>query len=342
MDMSALIFVLIAALAGAYRIDLPPGVQVEGMTQAPGSNILASDIRTGAIYLVDVRSGLTTTAVRGDPKRQGGGLFATKKIVFQAGGGIVVKSSSYPPREDTLLGKDPKSVTPALYAFDLVSGKTLAACEIEDGGFVNDVIADDDFAYFTDSFRPVVYKLSLKELEKCQIERIPLPLPDFKSMDGIWRANGIEFYKGGLLVTNLQNDGLYYVDLRREDERKQCPADASPDAEECTTASIVIPPGGLIRADGLWVTHAHGEALLYVAQDFLNLVSVWRLEMDKKRAVCAIPVRNITSPDFQITSTLGIHGRTLVTANSRFTEIDCFTDISPDVQFTLAVVDIDG
>lgn len=263
-------------------IPLPPGVRAEGVTHAAGTNYLAADISTGNIYLIDIESGLITSAVRARTPRVGVGLYATKKYIVNAGAG--------PARGAPSAG---------LHVYDLVTGEEAGSCSIDDGVFVNDVVADGSYAYYTDSGQPVIYKLSLTTLPNCNVIRIPLP----SAFQGEgFRGNGIIKYKGGLIVVNSSLGALFFVDLLLKNR-----------------VSRITGDGTVTNADGIDIVKRGTRYLLYIAQNRLNLVSEWVVIMTNNRQVFVKKRRDFSRPAaFRTPTTVAVNGRTVVVANFNF------------------------
>lgn len=315
MTLFALLITLFTlALVHARTIYLPPSVQVEGIVHAAGTNFFVSDIRSAAIFLVDIDSGLVTTAIPPAQNRTALGMYVSRGRLFVARGGRIG------------FGNGPGPSPPLLDVYDIATGTVLASCPVNAGAAVNDVAVDPDFAYYTDSLLGVVYKLRLARLGACEIEKIRLPRPFFKrtfelSADGI-RANGIIKYKQGLVVANFGLATLFFIDLLNGNKGQQ-----------------LLPIGSLAGPDGLEIDRRKGGSLLYVAQPGENLVSVWKLSIDNRR-VSANFVRNITSGEFEAPTTVALSGRTLVVANSRFGEVSPLDPIPKNFRTSVSAVHI--
>lgn len=263
-------------------INLPAGVRAEGIAHAAGSNYVAADFATGTIYLIDVASELITTAVRPPTPRIGVGLFVTKKYIVNAGAG--------PTRG---------APTAGLHVYDVVTGQEAASCSVDDGVFVNDVVADSEYAYYTDSGRPYVYRLSLQSLPMCQVDMIQLP-PPF-SGEG-FRANGIIKFRGGLVVANRELGSLFFIDLLRKNR-----------------ASRLTPNDAVLYADGLDIAYRNSQSFLYVAQNRLNLITEWSISMSGDRKVSVKKRRDFSRPNiFRTPTTVAVSGHTVVVANFNF------------------------
>lgn len=283
-----LIALLLPHIIYAKVITLPEGVRVEGVTHARGTNFFAGDINTGRILLVDVESELITTAVPAS-SRSVTGMYATAPGRLFAGGG----GPSAPFRSG--------STGSYLHVYNIVSGSLIASCgERLNPGMVNDVVADREYAYYTDSFRGSLYRLTIAALPRCEVKVIDLG-DDFKGQG--FQANGIVSYRSGLIVANTARGTIFFVDLRRANRVTQ-----------------IVPDGSIMGVDGLAVTRIEGKVSLYVTQNRASQVSVWNVLFDGKTRLVTVELeRVIKRPSFRTPSTSGVGGGYLVTTNIDFT-----------------------
>ena len=171
------------------------------------------------------------------------------------------------------------------------TGATLATVTLTSGtSFVNDVVTQGQTAWFTDSLQPQLYAVTHSD---GAVTTLPLT--------GDWvqgagnNANGIETTPDGdaLLVINSFNGTLYRVD-------------------PTTGVATVVQGGtGLANGDGLLV---QGNTL-YVVQNRSNQVAVLHISDDGTSAALQ---RTITSPDFQVPSTIARWGHRLYLPNAQF------------------------
>lgn len=110
---------------------------------------------------------------------------------------------------------------------------------------------------------------------------------------------GIVGYADGLLIANSFLAGVYYLDL---------------DTKE---VSVAIPPETVITADGLAID---GDTL-YVAQNGIDIVSVWELA-SMSGNVSTTHLGNLESEYFDAPATCRIDGDTLYAANARFVSLE--------------------
>ncbi len=139
---------LLAAAAGQAsgaafpkRIALPNGFQPEGIASA-GQQFYAGSIPTGAVYRGSLRTGKGTVLVPPREGRAAIGLAVNRGLLFVAGG-----------------------PTGKAFVYDAKTGGDVATFQLATGPgptFVNDVVVTKRVAWFTDSFRPVLYRVPLR------------------------------------------------------------------------------------------------------------------------------------------------------------------------------------
>ena len=177
---------------------------------------------------------------------------------------------------------------------DTRSGAVLATYDFADAPtFVNDVVLSNGAAWFTDSQRAVLYRVPT-DLSGDVTE---LPLSGaWQQVPGAFNANGIATTQDGaaLLVVQSVTGSLFRVD----------PA---------TGAATLVDLGGyaLTNGDGLL---RHGRTL-FVVQNRDNKVAVLELERD---GTAGTLVDTLTSPEFDVPTTVATFGRSLYLPNARF------------------------
>jgi hypothetical protein len=279
-------------------IDLPNGFQPEGVVMGRGTTIYAGSRVTGAIYQADVRTGLGSLLVPPQEGRASLGLEFDPRTgyLFVAGG-----------------------PTGNAYIYNTATGDTVAELDLAPAGptFVNDVAVTQFAAYFTDSLRPVLYRVPLlpggRLPSSGAVEEIELG-GDFAFVAG-FNANGIVATPGGksLIIVNTALGTLYNVD----------PATGLATLIDLDGASV---PNG----DGLLLVGRR----LFVVQNFLNQVGVVRL--DSGFASGEI-VQVLTDPDFDIPTTITRFGGSLYAVNARFS-----TPPTPDTAYWIARLPMPG
>ncbi|WP_434995002.1 hypothetical protein [Arthrobacter sp. Ld5] len=185
------------------------------------------------------------------------------------------------------------------YVYDTDTGQAVADFQLATGdAFINDVTLTRDGAYFTDSrsaalyFVPVGHDGALGEPET-----IVLSGPAAAVTPG-FNLNGITSVDRGrtLIVAHSANQAIYTVD---------------PD----TGVSAVIATGALPNVDGIL---AKGDTV-YAVQNRINQVSRIDLSRDLTRG----EVEDIiTSPLFDVPTTVALFGNTLALVNAKFGVVD--------------------
>jgi sugar lactone lactonase YvrE len=288
-------FASLAAPPKAFpkRIMLPNGFQPEGIATGRGTDFyvgslgrLADDGVTtigGAIYKGDLRTGQGQVLVPSEAGRMAIGLAVDRRTnyLFVAGG---------PFGNATV--------------YDAATGATVAEYQLTTAPFltnlINDVIVTRQAAYFTDSFRPFLYRVPLGPggalLDPAMVQEIPLG-GDFDHVPGQINANGIDATPNGkwLVVVNYHLGTLYRVE---------------PDTGMAVQIDIggdTLPYGDGILLDG---------KTLYVMQNEFNHIAVVDLAPD---LLSGTVVRYITDPDyFKVPTTIAEFGSNLYAVNSRF------------------------
>jgi sugar lactone lactonase YvrE len=241
---------------------LPEGIATVGSTAYLGSradgDILRLDLRTG-VYEV-FSQGPGTPAV---------GVKARDGLLWVAGG-------------NSGTGR----------VVDLATGDTLETFAFTTAPtFVNDVVLTGDAAWFTDSLKPQLYRVSLGDWSVTT-----LPLSGEWEQNAGNNANGITTTPDGsaLIVVNSSNGTLYRVD---------------PGTGEATA----VDTGGVVLANGDGLLR-QGRTL-YVVQNRLNKIAVLRLSSDGTSAEWR---REITSPDFDVPTTVARWDQRLYLPNAKF------------------------
>lgn len=257
-------------------IELPNGFQPEGITIGPGGTAYIGSLADGDIYVVDLRTGEEVTTIEGPGTPSVGLKIDNHGRLFIAGG---------PTGEARVV--------------DAGTGELLASYQLTTAPtFVNDVVVTRDAAWFTDSQQAQLYKLPLGpggELPDAdEIEVLPLS-GDWVQQPG-FNANGIAETPDhqALLVIQSVTGTLFRVDPE-------------------TGVATAVDLGGatLPSGDGLLVV----GTTLYVVQNFLNTVTVVRLDA---AGTSGEIVDELTSPAFRVPTTVARYGNSLFLPNARF------------------------
>jgi sugar lactone lactonase YvrE len=271
----AVAFVAGTAPAGAaarpHLISLPDGFQPEGIATR-GTTFYVGSISTGAIYSGDLRSGEGSILVPAKQGRSAIGLSLRDGMLFVAGGG-----------------------TGNAYVYDAATGATLGVFQLTSGStFVNDVVATNDAAYFTDSVNAVVYELPFSGGSFGTPRPIPLT-GDIVYQTG-FNANGIDATpEGDTLVLVQSNTGrLFTVD----------PGTGVTTAIDLGGDSVVNGDGILLDGRKLWVVENRD-----------NLLTLVRLAPDLSSGTV---VDSWKVKGFDVPTTVARSGNHLVLVNARF------------------------
>jgi sugar lactone lactonase YvrE len=254
-------------------IQLPVGFQPEGVEIGKGTTFYAGSVATGAIYRGDLRTG--------------------KGAVFIQPSGRTATGIEYDHNRLFVAG----AATGSAYVYDARSGALLKTYQLATAPtFINDVVVTHDAAYFTDSSKPVLYKIPLGPGGSLgAAQTIPLS-GDYTHLAG-FNLNGIDATSNGKVLVAVQtvNGRLYRIDP------------TTGVAKTITLANGESVPNG----DGILL---EGKTL-YVVQNQNNAIAVVRLASDLGSGV----VRNrITDSDFNVPTTIDRLGHWLYAVNARF------------------------
>jgi sugar lactone lactonase YvrE len=275
-------------------INLPAGWLPEGVVIGPGAVIYSGSRANGAIYAADLVTGLGRILVPGQPGRIAVGLsFDRRSNAIFVAGGA----------------------TGHAYVYDADSGAELADYTLTTAtpAFINDVIVTREAAYFTNSNRAEFYRLPLGpggELPAADaVQAIPFS-GEYQQVSG-FNTNGIEATPNGdwLIVVHSSLGLLYRVD-------------------PLTGAALAIKLGdaSMTNGDGILL---HGNTL-YVVRNRLNEIAVVELADD---LLSGAVTRTITSPNFDVPTTIARLGDALYAVNARFT-----TPPTPETTYTIVRV----
>ena len=190
------------------------------------------------------------------------------------------------------------AATGKAFIYDAKTGALIREYQLADAPtFINDVVVTKDAAYFTDSNRAVIFKLPLGNGGSLPAAAQTLALTgDFQLVAG-FNLNGIVASPDGKTLIAVQsNTGkLFAIDPN-------------------TGATRLIDLGGatLVNGDGLLL---HGKTL-YVVQNQNNRIAVVTLAANLGSGTVT---RTITSPGFDIPTTVASFGSRLYAVNARFT-----------------------
>lgn len=275
-----------AAAAFPSRVDLPDGFQPEGIATA-GEQFYAGSIPTGAVFRGSLRTGEGSLLVPAQTGRAAIGLKVDRGRIFVAGG-----------------------PTGMAFVYDARTGANIASYELSSGGsFINDVVVTRQAAWFTDSFKPVVYRLPLgpggAPSPQSAVETVDLS-GDYHHVDGGFNLNGIDATPVGkaLLAVQTATGTLFRI---------------TPDDD--ATAIVLADGESVPNGDGILLA---GKTL-YVVQNQSNLVAKIALTPD---LTAGEVVTRIGDSGLDVPTTIAEHGSRLYAVNARFT-----TPPSPSTEY---------
>lgn len=300
----AVLFLAIAARSGEAQgppdlfpeiVLLPNGFAPEGVVTGYGPTLFAGSLATGDIYGANLITGEGEIVVDAPEGRTAVGLSFDRRTgyIYVAGG-------------DTGMA----------FVYDSRTGESVASYELTDPGtFINDVVVTRDAAYFTDSFRPVLYKVPLgpggSPADPSEVEEIMLS-GDFTFVPDAFNTNGIDARPNGkwLIIVNSATGELYRVD---------------PNTGEATLIDLddgeTLPNGDGILLQGF---------TLYVVQNQLNQIA--EVELDPGLTSGEVE-EVITNPNFDVPTTVTSFGPYLYAVNARFG-----TPVTPDTEYDVVQV----
>jgi sugar lactone lactonase YvrE len=274
---AAMLVTSAAGAQGAFpnRIDLPDGFQPEGIAIA-GEQFYVGSIPTAAVYRGSLRTGQGVVLVQPQTGRAAIGLKVDRGRLFVAGGD-----------------------TGRAFVYDARTGAGIASYRLSTGGsFINDVVVTQRAAWFTDSFKPVLYRVPLgpngRPAAASTVRTVRLK-GAYRQAAG-FNVNGIDANGNGNLLVIVQSG---------------------------TGKLFTVTPGGVTReivlANGESVVNGDGILLdgstLYVAQNRMNAVA--RIALARNLRSGRV-VRRITDPGLDVPTTIADLGTRLYAVNARF------------------------
>jgi sugar lactone lactonase YvrE len=200
------------------------------------------------------------------------------------------------------------ATTGKAFVYDAKSGALLKEYQLTTaaGAFINDVVVTKNGAYFTDSGSAVIYRVP-KDLGAAQTIALT---GDFQlaagfNLNGIWATPN-----GATLIAVQTNTGKLFT--------------ISPTSG--VTHTIDLHGATLVNGDGILLL----GRTLYVVQNTNNVIAVVRLSPNLSSGTVT---RTITSPNFDVPTTLARHGVRLYAVNARFT-----IPPTPSTAYTVAQV----
>jgi sugar lactone lactonase YvrE len=264
------------------RIPLPNGWQPEGIAIGNKHTFYVGSIPNGAIYRGDIKTGIGAPFIPGAPGRSATGLELNHGRLLVAGAATG------------------KAFVYSVHTRQLLAEYTLTAQPT----FINDVAVARGSAYFTDSLRPLLYRVSHGSVT-------PLPLTGDIVYQPGFNANGIDVTPNGktLVIVQSNTGKVFTVDPRTGRTRE-------------IVLNVPVVNGDGILLDG---------RTLYVVQNQNNKIAVIRLD---HRMSSGTVTGYLTDPDFDVPTTIAEFGQRLYAVTARFT-----TPPTPDTPYWVAKVD---
>jgi sugar lactone lactonase YvrE len=274
--LAAAVLTLPLVAAGAAfpdRIELPNGWLPEGIATGKGTTFYAGSRAAGAVWKGDLRTGEGSVLVQPQAGRVATGLMVDRRDrLFVSGAN-----------------------TGRAWVYDADDGSELAAYNLATAPtFINDVVVTREAAWFTDSQKPVLYRIPIGQRgELGAAETVPLS-GDYSHQTG-FNLNGIDSTRDGrTLIVVQSNTGKLFTVTRRGV------------TEEIDLGGATVTNGDGILLDG---------RTLYVVRNQLNQIAEIRLSRDLESGRV---VDTITDPDFDIPTTVDEFGNHLYAVNARF------------------------
>jgi hypothetical protein len=272
------------------ELGLPDGFAPEGIATGHGATFYTGSLSLAGIWRGDYRTGEGALLVDGGGPFVGMTVDARNRL-WVAGGPVG-----------------------AGYVFDADTGDGLATFAFTtDASFVNDVVVTTDAAYFTDSFRGIIYRVSLAADGKIgAVTELDLTALA-PAAPNVFRLNGIEATSNGKMLVAVNSTGgeLYAIDV-----------------DDPAAATTIDLGGATVAAgDGLLL---HGRTL-YVVRNQLNVVAVIELAPD---LVSGTVIEELTADGFDVPTTIARFGGDLYAVNARFG-----TPVTPATAYWVTRVD---
>jgi sugar lactone lactonase YvrE len=269
------------AIAGATFPDvipLPPGFNPEGIATGNGDTFYVGSIPTGAVVQGSYSTGEADPLVPAQTGRAATGLKFRHGLLWVSGAG-----------------------TGRGFVYDADTGGNVATLQLADPpasqqapSFINDVVVTPKGAFFTDSMRPVLYRVdTVRGGGPTGITRLPLT-GDYVHQPG-FNLNGIDAARNGLLIAVQTASGKLFA-INPNTGR----------TEEIDLGGATLPFGDGILLEG---------QTLYVVQNQLDQIAVVRLSPGLKTGTVT---GVLTDEDLDVPTTIAPFGNSLYAVNARF------------------------
>jgi hypothetical protein len=178
------------------------------------------------------------------------------------------------------------------YVYDLSSGAAVANFPL--GVFINDVVVTKDAAWFTDTAQPHLYRVPIAPTGSLGSPSTLLVEGPAANVGFDFNLNGIAATSDGgtLVVAHSGLGALFTVD-------------------PISGASALVEDVAVPSVDGILIEAGR----LYAVQNFLNQIAEIKLSSDLSSGTVT---RVITSPSFQVPTTVARSGNLLAVVNAKF------------------------
>jgi len=178
------------------------------------------------------------------------------------------------------------------YVYDLGTGADVASFQL--GTFINDVVVTEDAAWFTDTALPRLYEVPIGAGGSLGSPSTLVLTGPAANTSFAFNVNGIAATPNGktLIVAHSGLGSLFTVDPN-------------------TGASALIEDVEVPSVDGILLESGR----IYAVQNFLNQIAEIKLSPDMSSGTVE---KVITSPFFQVPTTVARHGNRLVAVNAKF------------------------
>lgn len=205
--------------SSAYTIEMPRGFTPENVIGVGSGNFLLSDVATGNVVLFNLKTRQFYTVVQAPKDRliQGLAYDSKRDFIVTAGSGrryAFVQNNGLSGTANVANVNYP-SLDTAINIYKKETGKPVAQCNATGAILIKDVTIDTagNFAYLTDAFRAVIYKLDLHQLPNCVVSTIEVRYFDEFANGGTWYT-GIGAYRNGVILNSFSAQLSAFVNTK--------------------------------------------------------------------------------------------------------------------------------
>lgn len=314
------ILILVAVVVSLVTFDLAPFASTQADVASldryilPGDAVFPEGIAyqptTGDFFVSSTTDG---TIFRGNVRKESASVF----LPGGSDGRTIANGLKVDDYEDRLFVAGGN--TGQIFVYDTVSGELLSSFNNQKAStFINDVaISPTGDAYFTDSFDPILYKVSINEADEFEFEpwldltgTVVVYEPGF-NLNGIAASNNGKY----LIVVQSNTGRLFRIDI------------ASKEVTQIDLGGETLPNG-----DGILLSK---RRTLYVVRNQQELIVKVQLSGDFSRGTV---VSSTTDPSFAFPTTIAQARDRLLVVNSQFDKRG--SGLTPELPFTVSSVPI--